>query len=107
MWYIGKFTPSLLRGRIAIPVAPGAFSQKDREGVWMEVPGQPEGGVAFGGHWHPKSSSVGVSPWPQARGGTSTLQSKGAPPALTGSIPPSQGAQGIPGAPCPHTVHSH
>lgn len=44
MWYIGKFTPSLLRGRIAIPAAPGAFSQEDREGVWMEVPGQPGGG---------------------------------------------------------------
>lgn len=68
---MGKFTPSKLRGRIPIPVAPGAFSQEEEEGVWMEVPGQP--GMAV--------LECRVSPWHQARGDTSTLQSKDASPA--------------------------
>lgn len=54
----GKFTPSSLRGRIAIPVALGTFPQEEGEGVRMEVPGQP---------WEGLSWSVRVSPWHQER----------------------------------------
>lgn len=38
----GKFSPSLLRGRIPIPVASGSFLQKG-EGVRMGVPGHLRG----------------------------------------------------------------
>lgn len=73
--------------------------------LWHQGPFPSRRGKEFG--WRCQSSlgglssSARVSPSTQARGDTSTLQPKGASPALTCSIPHSQGTQGVPGAPCP------
>lgn len=87
---MGKFIPSLLRGRTSIPVAPGTFSQEEGEGVWMEVPGQP-GRAVLECEDVPLGTRQGMTP----------LQPKGASPAPACSIPHSQGTQGIPGTQCP------
>lgn len=97
MWYIGKFTPSLLRGRIAIPVAPGAFSQKDREGVWMEVPGQPEGGGSFWWALAPKVLQCGGVPLAPGKGWHLNPAVQGCSPCTDRQHSPLPGGSGDPG----------